>query len=509
VPLWAYPALTLASLLLGATYLVRGTSAVNGPGDSDLLSFFLPSADYILKGDPWHMYAVRFLQTYPNYNPPLSMFLLAPLLGLARAFGATNYGAEITFVALPFVVLIPLLGYTILLALRALYPEIPETQRLLAFVLVVLSPLAWQSIATWYHQEQPLMLILLVVAVLALQRRQTMLAGVLAGLAVLTRTTAVVPLIALGVLLVAARDWRALSRFGGVAAGVAAIGLAPFFLFDPKDTIYSLVSWRGTAIIGSNSIWTLFAYNTNDGSLRHLLDAIARRLDFYAVALFVVAVAWLAARRLGVTAYTREAWAVLGIATLAVPLLSKTVWPYYYLEPFVFLLIWEFASMHDRRAGVWRWPVLTVGFLAVTATLSQYIGLHSVGAGDRIAVGALQCGAMLAFAAAVWVRMQATKPGAAPQGMGYGEPVPASQASAPWGPRPAPAIPGALPGAVPGPNLLPPGLANPPSYAPNPGASTPNPPPNVGRSPLWPGEQGQPPQTPNPNGPPRRPWSTS
>ena len=31
------------------------------------------------------------------------------------------------------------------------------------------------------------------------------------------------------------------------------------------------------------------------------------------------------------------------------PLLSKTSWPYYYLEPFIFLLIWGFLD--DRRAG--------------------------------------------------------------------------------------------------------------------------------------------------------------
>ena len=65
-------------------------------------------------------------------------------------------------------------------------------------------------------------------------------------------------------------------------------------------------------------------------------------------------VAVLAVRRLGVSPYGREAWAVLAIATLAVPMLTKNNWPYYYLEPFVFMLIWEFASMHDRRLAVWR-----------------------------------------------------------------------------------------------------------------------------------------------------------
>jgi hypothetical protein len=97
------------------------------------------------------------------------------------------------------------------------------------------------------------------------------------------------------------------------------------------------------------------------------------------------------------------------VAALAVPLLIKTLWPYYYLEPFIFLLVWEFTSMHDRRAGVWRWPMLTFGYLVVAATLSQYVGLRSVGAFDRISVGLLEFGAMLAFVVAIWLQLNAAR----------------------------------------------------------------------------------------------------
>jgi hypothetical protein len=467
-PRWAYPALTVASLLVGVTALVRGTRALVTIADSDLTNFFFKSADYILRGDPWHMYAVN-VGGYPNYNPPLSIFLMAPLLALGRALGFTNPGAEITFVTLPFLLLIPLLAFLVIHTLRVLYPAIPETQRLLAFVLVALGPLSWQTMATWYHIEQPLMLCLLIGTMLALQSRRAALAGVLAGLAVLTRTTAVVPLIALGVLLLLGRDWRALLKVGGIGALVAAIGFAPFFLFDRSDTLYSLVQWRGTAIIGGNSIWTLFASTP--------LDGIARRLDFYAVVFFVVIITFLAARRFNITAYSRDAWAILALGALAVPLLSKTNWPYYYLEPFIFLLIWEFASMHDRRAGLWRWPVLAISFLAVTATLSQYIYLRSVGTGDRILVGLLEFAAMGAFVVLVWVRLGAAKP----QPVSPAAPYPAAPlASTPWTPpagnpalqRPQPAPsrpPDWLPGVLGGPTA--------PDYRPDHGPTLPALPP--------------------------------
>jgi hypothetical protein len=280
----------------------------------------------------------------------------------------------------------------------------PETQRLLAYMLVTLSPLTWQAYSPWYHLEQPMMLCFLVAAVWALQTHRDTTAGVLAGLAVLTRTTALMPLIALGILLLAAEQIRTLARFGGVAALVAGIGLAPFFLVDRANAMYSFVTWRGTAAIGGNSIWAIFG---------HSLSSLVRRLDMPTVIAVVVVVAYLAARRLRISAYGREAWAVLTIAALTVPMLSKTNWPYYYLEPFVLLVIWEFGTLHDRRAGLWRWPVLSVAFLAVAGTLSQYIGLQSVGYLDRVTVGLLEFGTMAGFAVAVWRRAQAAKPGSA------------------------------------------------------------------------------------------------
>src|SRR5260370_2255732 len=132
---------------------------------------------------------------------------------------AANYGGQTTFVSLPFILLVPLLGYLVLRALRTLYPQMPDTQRFLAYVLVVLSPLTWQSIATWYHLEQPLMLCLLIAALLALQARREGLAGALAGLAVVSRTTALMPLPAFGGLLLVARQRRGLARLAAGGGG--------------------------------------------------------------------------------------------------------------------------------------------------------------------------------------------------------------------------------------------------------------------------------------------------
>ncbi|MGZ3599215.1 MAG: glycosyltransferase 87 family protein [Ktedonobacterales bacterium] len=460
VPSWAYPLVTVASLLLGAEAVIRGTSLFTGIGDSDLTNFFFKSADYILRGDPWHMYAVRgsgATATYPNYNPPLSIFLIALFRGIGHALHVdSNYGAQITFVALPFMIFVPLLGYLVLRALRSLYPEMPETQQLLAYMLVVLSPLTWQSYGTWYHIEQPMMLCLLVGSMLALRQRREGLAGVLAGAALMTRTTALFPLIGLGVLFLLGREWRGLLKWAGAIALVVAVVMGPFVLGDRANVSYSFLTWRGGAPVGGNSIWTLLAAIGP-------LSGLVRRLDAPSVVLFVAAAAYLAWRRLRISAYGRDAWAVLAIAALATPMLSKTNWPYYYLEPFILLLVWEFTSMHDRLAGVWRWPLLTFSFLMVAATLSQYLGLRSVGRLDRISLGLLEFAAMLAFAWAIWVRLQAAKPGVAgAAATGYGSasaqaagqppivpgqayPPPPARGAADWQASISPVLPPTLP----------------------------------------------------------------
>ncbi len=474
VPNWAYPVVTLAGLLLGVEAIVRGTRAVVSVSDSDLTNFFFRSADYILHGNPWYMYAVRASGAYPNYNPPLSIFLMAPLLSLAHAVGfAKNYGEQITFVCIPFMVFVPLLGYIVLRVLRRLYPEMPEAQRFLAYSLIVLSPLTWQTYGTWYHIEQPMMLCLLVAAVFALQRHQEVLAGLLAGLAVMTRTTALIPLLAIGVLLLVSGEWRALAKLAGVGGLVVAVIMAPFVLVDRADTTYSFLTWRGGAPIGGNSIWTIFAASNNAVGLRHTLDALARRLDMPSVVVVVLVVAFLAARTFRISAYGRDAWAILAIAALTVPMLSKTNWPYYYLEPFLPLMIWEFASMHDRRAGLWRWPVLSVSFLATAATLSSYLGLQSVGTLDRVGLGLLEFGAMAAFALLVWLRLQAVKPGvtAAPAALPLrAEPTGLRMGSATPTVAPQPTAPTISPGRIaPTQPLAPPNWQPPASPPPMPG----------------------------------------
>ena len=394
---------------IGLIATIEGTAGVRGAGDSDQLAFFFPAAQRILDGHPFTIYAVKAFGNYPNYNPPLGTLLITPLLALGQVImpGASNcvasgYNSEscrslLGFVGVAFIPFVLLMGAAVLGALRRLFPTMSQGQALLAYSLIVLSPLTWLNFTNWWHFEQPMMLCFLILGVSQLQGQRPYVAGLLLGLALMTRTTAAVPIAALLVVLAVERNWATLMKVGGVVAAVGAVVLGPFFAFDYHNTSFSLLQWRGTAAIG-NSIWSIFI-NTP-------LDHLARRLDLPVTLLVAAAVAYFAVQRFGVSAMGRELYAVLAIAALLVPMLSKTNWPYYYAEPFVLLVIWEFATLHDAPIGLWRWPIISVGFLSVAAILGEFMGLPSATGGGIVLrlMGLIQFLTMLAVAVVVWKR---------------------------------------------------------------------------------------------------------
>ncbi len=406
-----YIAVAALAVVIGIIAVIESTLTVNGPGDTDQLAFFFPSAQQVLDGHPFAIYAVRAFGNYPNFNPPLATLLIAPLLAIGQGFlpgasacVASGYGdascrSLLGFVGILFIPFAGLWGAATLAALRRAFPSMSQGQAFTAFALVMLSPLMWQNFTIWWHFEQPMMLFFFVAGVWQLQCRRYWLTGAFLGLALMTRTTAAVPLIALLVVLAVEREWNALAKVAGVIAAVSVLALGPFFLGDRADTTYALLTWRGTAPIG-NSIWAIFS-NTP-------LDHIARRLDLPSAILVAALIGLYLAQRRGVSAFSRDIYAVLALAALLVPMLSKTAWPYYYAEPFVFIVIYEFATLQDAPLGLWRWPVISLAFVCAASTLSQFIGVRTGGGISLRLMGLIEFASMLAFAVAVWQRFIAT-----------------------------------------------------------------------------------------------------
>lgn len=397
--------LSVSAVVVGLVAVIRGTSAFVVPGDSDLHNYFFKSADQILQGHPGSIYAARGdapLQYIPNDDPPLVDFVIAPVLAVARVL-SSDYRVQVALVCLPFLLAVPLLGAITMRALRAVAPHAGEAQRQVVLALIYLSPLVWLAYSPWGHLEIPLMLCALLGTMLALRSGRDTLAGLLAALTLLTSLTALFPLLAVFALLLACGEMRRAARVLVIAGVAFLVAMSPFLLLDRQDTVYSLITWRPKRAIGGNSIWAVVNVD-RPAAIAFLL----RRLDAPVMVLFAIATGWTAGRRFGVRPDSVDAWAVLAVGALALPMFVKANWPYYYTAPFVLLVLWE--SARSARGGqALSIPVISVIFLAATSTLAQYVGMPSIAFGDRVITGLAEFSAMAATAYAV-AHLAATRP---------------------------------------------------------------------------------------------------
>ena len=180
--------------------------------------------------------------------------------------------------------------------------------------------------------------------------------GVLVGLALLARSVAAVGVMSLFFASGALHGLRATGRLVLVAIATVALGLLPFAVADGRSLVHSLVSYRGSEPIGGGSVWALL-HNAP-------LGLTIQRID---IALVVVLGATLSAvvvwRRSGVLSTSAGLCGLLAIASACFPLLAKTVYPYYLMEPYVFATVWWLA----RPGSAWNWRVLVPMLLTVDA----------------------------------------------------------------------------------------------------------------------------------------------
>jgi hypothetical protein len=198
------------------------------------------------------------------------------------------------------------------------------------------------------------------------------------------------------------------------------VGLLPFYLADRSDLIFSLVTFRGPLPVGGGSIWYL-AVGTP-------YESLAQRYDTAAVlgaALLLGAFVVFARRDLETGA--RDLYGLLALSGLCFPLLIKTTWPYYFLDPYIFMAIWWLGG-----AGAWRPWARWLGMLLPLyfvggAVLAEYGVSPELDVGPRrlesIAMAALLAAYILALGMRLLFRRRVT---------GHmGEPVMVAAAAAP------------------------------------------------------------------------------
>jgi hypothetical protein len=426
--------LGLLATLVGVLTIVQGTAnIVVAPTDSDLLVFFLPAAQRIVEGTPFHVYDVHASNGALLEVTPLSFWWMAIPLGIgqglgigqvescvAAAFGNLDCRTVVWMVGLAFLPFVLLLGAVGVVTARMLNPALRRDDAMLAGALILFSPLLWLAYTEWWHPEQVLMLLLIVAGAWQLQCRNSVIAGLLFGLALLTRPTALGPIAALLTLVLVERSWRRLLIVGAVAAVVVGLGILPYLLVDGRQTFEALFTYRAEISVG-NSIWA-FVRGTFIGEL-------VKSYDRWIVLVATIGMAVAAARWRGVTSNGVGAWGVMAIALMLVTLLGKRTWPYYYAEALVFLVIWEVAARSGAQRRGWGWPALSVLYLLVMGTLAQYMGLQSITDGGIVLrlMAVAQFVAVGVVALGVWRALRdGPEPGAPPDPIGDAEVAPAS-----------------------------------------------------------------------------------
>jgi hypothetical protein len=210
----------------------------------------------------------------------------------------------------------------------------------------------------------------------------------------LTRSLATLPLIPLALLLMVRGRWRAVARLAGTAAVIVALGLLPFLIADPTDTIYSLLTHRGSLPVSGGSIWQLVV-----GTPFQWVPQHADVLFVFGLAVVMSLVVIVARKDLEPS--SRDIYGLLALTALALPLLAKSVWPYYFLDAYVFGAIWWLGqadpfALGRRLIGVAIPIVATFGTLLTEYEMGPIVQPLRVAEG--VAMGAVLAVLMIGLA---------------------------------------------------------------------------------------------------------------
>jgi hypothetical protein len=341
---------------------------------TDLDYFFFPAVRLALSGHPLLAYTVRFQGIIANDNGPLGLVPLTVLAAVASRLGwLDDVRLRRTLVLAAFSIFTLLMAREAVIAIdRMRGARLGGLPRVLAYGVFAASPTLWIGVLGYGHIEQPMTLWLVLLGVRTLAGGRPTAAGFTFGLAVLTRTLAALPLIPLGLLLLARRRWWAASGFAGSAALTVALGLLSFVLADPQDTIYSLLTHRGILPVGGGSIWQLVVGTPYEWVPQH------------ADILFVLGLAVLASlivirARPDLEFSSRDIYGLLALTALTLPFLAKSVWPYYFLDFYVFGAVWWLA-----QAGPLAWGRRLIGAaLPLLASLGTLVTEYEMGTSAR------------------------------------------------------------------------------------------------------------------------------
>jgi hypothetical protein len=367
---------------------------------NDLDNFFLPAVRIALGGHPLLIYTVRYWGIIANDNGPLGLIPLAPVVAVASRLGwMDDVGLRRLLILGVFSIFSLLMAREAVAAIDRLRgASLEGLSRVLAYGVFAASPTLWMSVLGYGHIEQPMALWLVLLGVRSLGSGRSAAAGISVGLAVLTRSLAALSMIPLGLLLLSRGRWRALAWLAGSTALTVALGVLPFVLADRTDTIYSLVTHRGLLPVGGGSPWQLLVGTPYLWVPQHWDVLFVLGLALLLSLIVIVA-------RKDLEPSSRDIYGLLALTALTLPLLAKSVWPYYFLDAYVFGAVWWLG-----QAGALAWGRRLVGaaipLIAIIGTLLTEYEMEATTQRIRLDEGVAMGVVLSVLSIALVVRLQ-------------------------------------------------------------------------------------------------------
>ena len=173
-------------------------------------------------------------------------------------------------------------------------------------------------------------------------------------------------------------------------------------LADPKDTIYSLLTHRGRLPVGGGSPWQLLVGTSYLWVPQHWDVLFVLGLSVLLSLIVIVA-------RKDLEPSSRDTYGLLALTALTLPLLAKSVWPYYFLDAYVFGAVWWLGQ---ARALAWGRRLIgaAVPLIAIIGTLLTEYEMEATTFRVRLAEGVAMGVALSALVVAMVVRLRRRGP---------------------------------------------------------------------------------------------------
>ena len=375
---------------LGVLYVAASTvlPLVLKTAPSDLDLYLWPQAETVVAGHPLLIYAANGNSLYMNDNGPLGLVPLVPIAALANSLGwAMSLTGRAALAGGVASLIVLLLAYQVVQFVAAARGNTKWSLGIAATVL--LAPALWIAILDYGHIEQPVELCLVLFGITCALRHKNARSGIALGAAILARTIAGFCVIPLVLIALTRRQPRAATTIAVASLVTIAVGLTPFVLADAQATVHALITYRAGLPISGGSFWIV----ARDASWAGLVGSSDVSLGA-AVAVALVAVTLWHRPSIGTTHA-----GVIGLVTVAsccVPLLAKSVFPYYLFEPYVFAVLWWLAR--PGTALNWRVVVpvlLTIDVFVVMAATTSPAGAAAAAASVTSSVLVAVCVALV------------------------------------------------------------------------------------------------------------------